>query len=143
MQLPGDRIVYVGDASEDAPVLAAADIGIVLNGFGEPSAGPDGAARKDADIVILTGEVSKVPEAVMLARGTDTIIRRNLMMTLGLRALVLLLVLPGLLPIWAALLTETVTGVLALFNATRAAGFRRGTMKRALAGSKTRARGNE
>jgi Cd2+/Zn2+-exporting ATPase len=143
MQLPGDRIVYVGDAAEDAAVLAAADIGIVLDGFGDKKELSDNSDRKDADIVILTGEVSKVPEAVMLARGTDAVVRRNLILTLGLRGLVLLLVLLGLAPMWAALLLETIAGILALFNGTRAAGFRRGTMRKALTGSKTRASGND
>jgi Cd2+/Zn2+-exporting ATPase len=142
MQLPGDKLVYVGDGDADAPVMSASDIGIVLGGFAPVGAGQAGSqnGREDADLVIMTGQVSKVPEAISLARGTNAVVRQNLFISLAVRAVVILLVLLGLLPVWGALLAETAAGVLTMLHSARAAGLYRMEIRRARARSRARAR---
>lgn len=142
MQLPGDKLVYVGDGTDDAPVMSASDIGIVLGGFAPGGAGQADSRndREDADLVIMTSQVSKVPEAISLARGTNTVVRQNLFVSLAVRTVVILLVLLGLLPVWGALLAETIADVMTMLHSARAAGLYRMEIRRARERSRARAR---
>jgi Cd2+/Zn2+-exporting ATPase len=125
MQLPGDMLVFVGDGLNDAPVLIAADVGVSIGGLGTDE------AVEAADMVIMTDEPSKIPEAILLTRETSKIVRQNILLSFGLKGLVLLVVLFGV-AMWFAVLADVCVTVLAILNALRAFGMRFGDIGKAL-----------
>ena len=126
MQLKGDKLIFVGAADNEPAVLKKADAGIILGGLGPIP------AEKAADMIIMTDEPSKVVEAVVLARLTDSIIKQNVPILLGTKGVILILLLIGIFPVWAGVLTDIVITIGAIFNAMRANGMTRQEIKKAL-----------
>ncbi|SHH93263.1 Cd2+/Zn2+-exporting ATPase [Sporobacter termitidis DSM 10068] len=119
MQLPGDKLIFIGDGASDVPVLRLADVGAAIGGLGSDE------AADAAGMVIMTDEPSKITEAIKLARTTDKIVGQNITVSLVLKGLVLLLVALGLATAWVAVLADAVVSVLAVLNAMRAFGLGR------------------
>ena len=116
MQLGGDKLIFAGDASDDPSVLKRADAGIVMGGLGSKE------IEDAADMIIMTNAPSKVAEAIVLARHTDNIVRQNIPALLGVKGVVLLLLLFGVFPIWAGVLTDVLLMLGAILNGMRAFG---------------------
>jgi Cd2+/Zn2+-exporting ATPase len=114
MQLDGDKLVYVGDGVNDAPLLKLADVGVTIGGFKSLE------SSEAADIIIMTDEPSKIAAAILTARHTKKIVKENIAVSLGLKALILLLI--GLLhmPIWLAVLIDSAVTIFAVVNSKRA-----------------------
>ena len=125
MQLPGDMLVYVGDGLQDAPVLRTSDVGVSMGGLGTDE------ALDAADMVIMTDEPSKIPEAILLTRDVGKLVRQNIFLSFALKGLILLILLFGV-AMWLAVLADVGVAVLAIFNAMRAFGMRGRDMKKAL-----------
>lgn len=126
MQLAGDKLVFAGDGVDDATVMKMADVGITLGGFGSQE------TVEAADMIVMTDEPSKIAAAITIARNTNCIVRQNIIVSLGLKALILALVIAGIASIWLAVLADAIFALAAIINAMRAFGLQRKAMRKVL-----------
>lgn len=105
------KLVFIGDGINDAPVLAYADIGCSMGGLGSD------AAIEAADVVIMTDQPSLVADAISISRKTMRIVTENIVFAIAVKVLVLLLSAIGVASMWAAVFADVGVSVIAILNA--------------------------
>jgi Cd2+/Zn2+-exporting ATPase len=108
-----DKLIFVGDGINDAPVLARSDIGVAMGGLGSD------AAIEAADVVLMTDEPSKLITAIETARKTKRIVWQNIIVSLAVKGFFVVLGALGMATIWEAVFADVGVALLAVLNAMR------------------------
>ena len=108
-----EKLMFVGDGINDAPVLALADVGMSMGNLGSD------AAIETADIVIMNDSLSKIPELIQISKKTRSIIWQNISFALGVKLLFVVLGVLGVAEMWEAVFADVGVALLAVMNAGR------------------------
>lgn len=113
-ELPdNEKVMFVGDGINDAPVIASADIGVAMGGSSADS------AIETADCVLMKDDPMQLADAFAISKKTNRIVLQNIIFALGVKLIIQVLGVLGLANMWAAVFADVGVSIIAIFNSLR------------------------
>ena len=121
-QNKNEKVAFVGDGMNDAPVLTRADVGIAMGALGSD------AAIEAADVVIMDDDISKINDAIKLSQRTIRIVKQNIYFAIGIKIFFLLLGALGIANMMEAVFADVGVSMIAILNSMRALKVKKNTI---------------